>query len=462
MLSPKLASQQPPPSNEPDPAQESPGAELDPLHPDWTSPREDVFIRRGAGKHRIALVDPHSVIPMPRLRLFDRHAIVIYEMARRLAREHDVVAYPRRSFGDHRIDYHEDVTYRHVSVAADRALNGLMRLAAAGVRRQGHAQRPTDRFARYAARVAHDVSTRGCDIVHVCGANALIPVVRRLNPHARIVFHLADHSLAGIDAEVLEARLEHAALILGGSELATREMRTRFPALAARCHTLHNGVGLRFLQTPGFPAQSQTVLFVGRLAPEKGVHGLLEAFAHVAAARPQANLHLVGPVDTAPKPLIDALGQDDPLNQRNELLFQRPAVYLEALQARAGALGACVRFEGPVPNHEIAPHYARAGVFVYPSLWREPSGIAVLEAMAAGLPVVASRGGALPEIVVDGETGLLVERGNVHALAAAMVRLLENPELRARMGAAGRERVERFFTWGRSVARLNGLYDLAA
>jgi glycosyltransferase involved in cell wall biosynthesis len=79
--------------------------------------------------------------------------------------------------------------------------------------------------------------------------------------------------------------------------------------------------------------------------------------------------------------------------------------------------------------------------------------------MAAGLPVVATRAGALPEVVVDGETGILVDRGDTEGLAAAICKLLSDPHLRQQMGIAGRERVQRLFTWERSVARLQELYD---
>ena len=77
-----------------------------------------------------------------------------------------------------------------------------------------------------------------------------------------------------------------------------------------------------------------------------------------------------------------------------------------------------------------------------------------------GLPVVATRGGALPEIVVHGETGFLVDRGDPDGLSSAIATLLANPALRARMGAAGRERVKQLFTWDRCVDRLNQLHEL--
>jgi glycosyltransferase involved in cell wall biosynthesis len=92
-------------------------------------------------------------------------------------------------------------------------------------------------------------------------------------------------------------------------------------------------------------------------------------------------------------------------------------------------------------------------------LWHEPFGIPIIEAMAAGIPVVATRGGAFPETVDDGETGFLVERGDAAALAVALRRLLEHPELRQRMGARARRRVRSHFTWDRQVDRLSTLYE---
>lgn len=116
----------------------------------------------------------------------------------------------------------------------------------------------------------------------------------------------------------------------------------------------------------------------------------------------------------------------------------------DALATRTVALGLGdrVRFLGPVGD--VAPLFAAADVAVLPSL-AEGLGVAALEAMASGLPVIASRVGGLPEAVVDGETGILVPPGDPAALAGALRRLATDPVLAARWGAAGRARVaERF------------------
>jgi glycosyltransferase involved in cell wall biosynthesis len=118
----------------------------------------------------------------------------------------------------------------------------------------------------------------------------------------------------------------------------------------------------------------------------------------------------------------------------------RPAVE-EAL--RRSGLGGTVTLAGERPD--VPEILASSSIFVLSSR-AEALPVSVLEAMAAGLPVVATRVGGVPELVVEGETGLLVPPGDPRALAAALQRLLDEPELRARLGAAGRARVEEHFT----------------
>jgi glycosyltransferase involved in cell wall biosynthesis len=199
------------------------------------------------------------------------------------------------------------------------------------------------------------------------------------------------------------------------------------------------------------------VLFVGRLCPEKGVHVLLSAMSQVLRSHPLASLSLVGPLDVAPKDFVDPHGRD-PIFNGLERYYARPDAYYELICRQVSALAGRAFLHGRAVHQEIGSHYARAGIFVFPSLWHEPFGIPVIEAMAAGLPVIATRAGALPEIVVDGETGILVERGDDEGLAAAISGLLADAHLRERMGAAGRERVRQLFTWERTVTRLEELY----
>jgi glycosyltransferase involved in cell wall biosynthesis len=161
----------------------------------------------------------------------------------------------------------------------------------------------------------------------------------------------------------------------------------------------------------GPEANPPEVLYAGRLSPEKGVLELVEAARGL-------NLVVAG---------------DGPLR----------AQVPEAL--------------GFVPPEELARLYARAAVLACPS-HREGFGVACLEAMAHGRPVVASAVGGLLDLVVDGETGVHVPPGDVPALRAALERLLGDRELRRRMGEAGRRRAAERFSWDAVTRQTVELY----
>jgi glycosyltransferase involved in cell wall biosynthesis len=181
-----------------------------------------------------------------------------------------------------------------------------------------------------------------------------------------------------------------------------------------------------------YPGGSR-LLFVGRLVPVKGIETLLRAFDNARRERPDLTLDIVG---------------DGPLRQE-----------LEALAADLG-LGSSVRFLGRVENarHEME----RAAAVVVPSLG-EGFGMVALEASERGRPVIATSVGGLPEIVEDGRTGVLVPRGDVAALAAALVALVDDPARAEAYGRAARERALAEFSLARCADRTDVLYrDLVA
>ena len=132
-----------------------------------------------------------------------------------------------------------------------------------------------------------------------------------------------------------------------------------------------------------------------------------------------------------------------------------------AIKERADRLGVsvCVDWVGPVDHSAMPSYYARMAVSVMPSAYpSETLGLSALESQAMGVPVVASRIGGIPESVVDGETGILVPPRDPKALAAAMLELLLNRDLRNRMGQQGRMHVERRFDWRCTLAKMTELY----
>ena len=133
------------------------------------------------------------------------------------------------------------------------------------------------------------------------------------------------------------------------------------------------------------------------------------------------------------------------------------------------AEGRDVRFVGQVSDRELEELYRTARVVVLPSVHEtcygkrveisELLGLSVLEAMASGTPVIASRIGGVPEVVADGETGFLVEPGNVSELRDRLEQVLANDDLRERMGANARQHVVERFTWDRCAERCLAAYE---
>jgi glycosyltransferase involved in cell wall biosynthesis len=129
-----------------------------------------------------------------------------------------------------------------------------------------------------------------------------------------------------------------------------------------------------------------------------------------------------------------------------------------AQETLAAGLTSHAHFPGRVPDELLHALYARADVFVHATRF-EGSSLVTLEAMAHGLPVVATRAGGIPDKVVDGETGLLVEPGDVRGLADRLGRMAAAPQEARAMGARGRERALRHFAWPRLVERTVAFYE---
>ncbi len=186
------------------------------------------------------------------------------------------------------------------------------------------------------------------------------------------------------------------------------------------------------------------ILFVGRLEPRKGVDTLIQAAVDVLRSRSDARLRMVG----ADNPYAS----DDPRPYRDrvaEELASEPEVLRR------------ISFEGEVSEAMLDEHFRECDIFCAPSRY-ESFGLMNLEAMMFSRPVISCRAGGIPEVVDDGETGLLVEPDDARALADALRTLIDDPDLRRRMGVAARRRYESEFTNDIAVQRILGLFQEVA
>ena len=213
---------------------------------------------------------------------------------------------------------------------------------------------------------------------------------------------------------------------------------------SGKVSVVHNGIeverydpkidGTPFRRRYSIPINAPLVGTVGRLRPWKGQDRFLRVLARVRETVPEAWGVVVGGTP---------FGVEDDYPER-----------LRHLAADLGLDGHVV-FTGHLKD--VRPPLAAMDIFVHPGD-PEPFGLVVVEAMAMGKPVVAFAHGALPEIVVDGETGRLVEPGDEEALAGAIAAILEEPDLRLEMGQVGRRRAIRNFDIQRTAEKVQALY----
>ncbi|GBC71883.1 Alpha-maltose-1-phosphate synthase [Candidatus Calditenuaceae archaeon HR02] len=206
------------------------------------------------------------------------------------------------------------------------------------------------------------------------------------------------------------------------------EVRYFIPRIdLGRLRFIHNSVNVKRFR-PGLrsPAEWESdgrrrIFWVGRINEGKGVEDLVEAFARVAGVFRDVDLWIAGTGDWR---------------------------YINYLRGRCRGLGVAGRvvFPGPIPNEEVPRYMANAAVFAYPSRGGEGIPRALLEAMACGAAVVASRVSGIPEAVIDGETGMLVGRQDVEGLARALEMLLADEAMARRLGRNARDKIVNEFS----------------
>jgi starch synthase len=237
--------------------------------------------------------------------------------------------------------------------------------------------------------------------------------------------------------------------VIAVSAAMQRDVQELYGVPAAKVRIIYNGIDIQqyrpteapeVLRRYGIDPEKPFVLFVGRITHQKGIMHLLRAAEYFKEGVPL---------------VLCASDPDTPE------IGRATARKIEELRARSPR--EIVWISKFVPREDVIPIYSQAAVFVCPSIY-EPFGIINLEAMACGTPVVASAVGGIKEVVVDGETGFLVDldpswieepraaQEFAHALAGAVNRLLADEDLRRQMGRAARQRVEELFSWT-SIAR---------
>jgi glycosyltransferase involved in cell wall biosynthesis len=235
----------------------------------------------------------------------------------------------------------------------------------------------------------------------------------------------------------LSKLMEGAAAIVTVSDYAATDLRKRFPESAAKVHRIYNGVDLSRFHPTDFGSGTPAIISIGRLIEKKGFADLISACALLTSRRRGFVCEIIG---------------EGPLEET-----------LRAQIASSG-LEACVRLVGAQTQTEVAMRLAHATIFVLPCTREADGGMdnlptVIMEAMAAGLPVISTPLGGIPEMVEHEVNGELAPEHDPAAICAAMERLISDPERARRLGDRGRQIAREKFSIETSAQALRGLFE---
>jgi glycosyltransferase involved in cell wall biosynthesis len=291
--------------------------------------------------------------------------------------------------------------------------------------------------------IKHCWDRHGFDILRAHSLRFIGPAVlwarRRYQLDVPVISHHHHLDPNWLNPRIEKRVIEHSDHVVTGSEFSRRQLARELGVRTEHVSVVAYGVDRKFAGAP--PRQDliarygleghTAVLFFGGLKERKNVFLLLDIWREVAAVRPDARLVVAG---------------GGPL--------------LAPLRARARRLSINDRvvFTGYVPEAEKVAHYNLADIFLFPSAM-EGFGLAVGEAMSCHLPAVASNRGSIPELLVDGEGGILCDPARPEEFVGALLRLISDAALREKFGRANRERVERFFRWEKCARQTALVYE---
>jgi spore coat protein SA len=299
----------------------------------------------------------------------------------------------------------------------------------------------------YGLRVAHAV--RDFDLIYIHNEPNLLGFIRP-RPNQRVVLHMHNDHLRARPLRPLYRRLlRRASVVLFVSDYVRKRAADVFPESSGRFATILNGTDPETFRPYGPTAVEALrgrieidnkytyLLYAGRLTPIKGVHILIEAFRELRIRWPDLRLIIVG-------------------SSFFEGATRTP--YEDRLLELVKPMLSAVAFTGYIDHAALKYLYSAVDVVVVPSIWQEPCGLVVLEAMASGTCIVATGVGGTPELVDQEVNGLLVEPDDAHAMAEAIHRVLADPSLKERLEAAARQRAQAVFTWDRVVQQIEATF----
>jgi spore coat protein SA len=306
----------------------------------------------------------------------------------------------------------------------------------------------------YVYKAAQTIRKMGIRIVHVRNRPLYMPLLRyMLGNKVKLILHEHNQNIADTLSrqQAMEVLASIDAYVAVSKFTYDFEITNKYPQFKDKCCVILNGVNLDKFKPVWEQREkaaalrkkygvdgTRNILFAGAIRERKGVHLLVDAMKLIVQKHPDAKLIIAG-------------GDKDNSDARD--------AFARKVRASADGIKNNVIFTGYIPPAEIQDIYLLGDIFVGPSLWDEAFGLVFAEASASGLAVVGSRRGGIPEIIIDGRTGVLIEPEDVSGMAARIGELVDDPAKCEEYGRAARKRMEDNFSWDRVANEIEALYD---
>lgn len=273
----------------------------------------------------------------------------------------------------------------------------------------------------------------GISVCHVLNRYSYVLIIKRFNPKVKIILHMQNDHLLYISDKEFKRVIQSINLLVVCSDYVGDGIRNRIqkeiPELnKTQITTVYNGAdGNKFNIEESYTIRHnrQNILFIGRLIPEKGVLELIKAFLIlIKGGNKKAILTIVG---------------------SGSLKKNQSSEYTKILKEEIKGYENRIIFTGLVENNRLPEYMKNASIFVCPSIWNEPFGMVITEAMASKLPVIASNKGGIPEIIKD--SGILIDPANIEQMAKNIQLLLENREKSEKLSINSYLKYNEKFTW---------------
>jgi spore coat protein SA len=295
---------------------------------------------------------------------------------------------------------------------------------------------------RYIASVLQYMKGKSYDLIQVDNRPHYMAKIKSAYPRTPISLFL--HSLTFVPrTKAVAASLQKANMIIANSSSLKKNLSRMFPKVKHKIRMVHLGVDVSRFNSPSKAqkmkskrrydlGRSFTILFVGRIIPRKGVPVLIKAAQKISKKIPRTKLIIVG---------------------------KGKKGYVQRLKSQAKRMHVATKFMGKIGHGKIHHVYRMADCFVCPSQKHEAFGLVNVEAMASGVPVVASNIGGIKEIVKHNKNGFLIKRyHSSDAFAEYIKKIAADRSLGRRLGKQGRATVLRKFSWANTAAKLNRIY----